>query len=596
MKRRYGTMHGTRRLCCALILLGLWFRGALPGADARQPVYVYLYARVTDQVNIAMSEDRLRHILPLVERYRQMHPVGHLSATVLFSGAVSRALEERNAQTHILDFVKDYIRRGVIAAGYDGADEPTYQVRPTLEFSGQESPEDRWKMRQSVAERFLAEARDPLTGAPSGGAGGLKEMQAVFGPAVSIQGLDLAIKTIRPARRGIARAGIPPATVPQPVSGIFTEVGGDTETLQALRAYNTTAVLSGIDATNPAQFVGFRTASKRFGDLMAPVPEAAPEIFWQDYVLRMSEASGPVHPVKAQEGVEALKSVLDGAPRQTLQVIRVELGGAEKYLQPDFAGTAPNAPLEYAYAHPADPKLPAGALRTAAETEKAWAKEDAVLQWLAEVYLPANAGSRFVAGADLLKMAGPATGFEIATADLRSTLTEMLTKWGNDTYPFSYVRVNGRYLSLAELFQVLTDELAEFNRAGKLPPTVKTVKVYGPIRLVTGHGPNIGEVTVGELARTCAELAGPLHDDSSTAAPNNAIPSLFKINGIDLNPAQLLRLMAQAVVNPAPETSLRVRMTYMLGEAGGIFPKSRPLADDGFVWTIKPAPLNAGSN
>jgi hypothetical protein len=63
---------------------------------------------------------------------------------------------------------------------------------------------------------------------------------------------------------------------------------------------------------------------------------------------------------------------------------------------------------------------------------------------------------------------------------------------------------------------------------------------------------------------------------------------------MDLNPAQVLRLMAQAVVNPAPETSIRVRMTYMLGEAGGIFPKSRPLFDDGFVWTIKPAPLKAG--
>jgi hypothetical protein len=215
------------------------------------------------------------------------------------------------------------------------------------------------------------------------------------------------------------------------------------------------------------------------------------------------------------------------------------------------------------------------------------------MQWLAEVYLPANKGSRFVADADLRKMVGLATGFDIVTGDLRSALTEMLTKWGTDTYPPSYILVHGRYLSLAELFQVLTDELAELHRTGKLPQTVKMVKVYGPIRVVTGHGPNVGEVTVGELARTCAELAGPLHDDSSTALPKNAIPSLLKINGIDLNPAQVLRLMAQAVVNPAPENTIRVRMTYMLGEAGGIFPKSREMSDDGFAWTIKPAPLNA---
>ena len=589
-------IDGMKHFFCAVALIGLLSGGWLARAEVRQPVYIYLYLRVTDHVNIGMSEDRLRRILPLVERYRQMRPEGHLSATVLFSGAVSKALQERNAQTHILDFVKDYIHRGVIQAGYDGTDEPTYQARPTLEFSGQESPDDRWKMRQSVAERFLAEARDPLTGAPSSGAGGLKEMQAVIGPAACIRGVELALKTSRPAPRAVTKGGEPPSDAPKPIAGIFREAGGDAETLQALRPYNTMAVMSGIAAANPAQFPGYREASRRFGQLMAPIPEASPEIFWQDYVLRVSETNGPVHPVKAQDGVEAVKGLLDASPRETIQVVQVELGGAEKYLQPAFVKTAPNAPLKYAYEHPGDPRLPADALRPAADVETGWTKEDAVMQWLAEVYLPANAGSRFVADADLRKMVGLATGFDIATGDLRSALTEMLTKWGTDTYPPSYILVHGRYLSLAELFQVLTDELAELHRTGKLPQTVKMVKVYGPIRVVTGHGPNVGEVTVAELARTCAELAGPLHDDSSTALPKNAIPSLLKINGIDLNPAQVLRLMAQAVVNPAPENTIRVRMTYMLGEAGGIFPKSRELFDDGFVWTIKPAPLNAAAS
>jgi hypothetical protein len=582
------------RLYSALTLLGLVTGGCLAAADARQPVYIYLHARVTDSVNIAMTEDRLRHILPLVERYRQMRPEVHIGATVLFSGAVSAALQQRNAQTHILDFVKDYIRRGIIEAGYDGTDEPTYEHRPTLEFSGQQSPEDRWKERQSVADRFLTEARDPLTGAPADGTGGLKEMQAVFGPAACIRGLELALKTIRPAPRINAKV-TPPSTVPVAVRGIFMEVGGDPETLQALRPYNTSAIMSGIAAANLAQFVGFGEASRRFGRLMAPIPEAAPEIFWEDSVLRMSDANGPVRPVKAQDGVPALKSMLDGAPRQNIQVLRVELGGVEKYLKPDFAKSAPNAPLKYAYEHPADPKLPADALRPAAETEAAWSKEDSVMQWLAEVYLPANAGSRFIDNADLHKMVGPPTGFDIATADLQSALTDMLSKWGKDTYPFSYIRVRERYLSLAEMFQVMTDELAGLHNTGKLPQTVKVVRVFGPIRLVTGHGLNIGEVTVAELARTCADLAGRLHDDSSTSVPRNAIPPVLKIGGMDLNPAQVLRLMAQAVVNPAPETAIRVRMTYMLGEAGGIFPKSRPLMDDGFVWTMKPAPLNAAT-
>jgi hypothetical protein len=581
-----------KRLFLWAVTLGVLSVGYLAGNGATKPVYVYLYLRVTDHVNIAMTEDRLRHVLPLVERYRQMRPESHLSVTVLFSGASSQALQERNAQTHILDFVKDYIHRGVIEAGYDGTDEPTYDHRPTLEWTGQESAQERWKIRQSVAEHFLSEARD-LSGAAAG-AGGLKAMQAVFGPAACVQGVELALKTTRPPQRVVTKAGLPPSTPSLPVTGIFRENGGDTETLFALRPYNTMAVMSGVPAANPAQYPGFGLASTRFGELMAPIPDAAPEIFWQDYTLRMSEANGPIHPVKAQDGVEAAKGVLDKAPRQTIQVVRVEIGGAEKYLKPDFAKTAPNAPLKYAYDHPADPRLPGDDLRPPADVEAAWVKEDQVMQWLGEVYLPANRGSRFLSNSDLLKMAGRPTGFDIETADLSSALKEALAKWSpTDTYTFSYLRVNDRYLSLAELFQVLADELAGLHTNGKLPQTVKAEKVYGPIRLVTGHGPNIGEVTVGELARVCAEeIAGPLHDDSSTSVPNNAIPPMLKINGIDLNPAQVLRLMAQAVLNPAPESSMRVRMTYMLGEAGGIFPKARVLADSGFVWTIKPAPLN----
>jgi hypothetical protein len=60
---------------------------------------------------------------------------------------------------------------------------------------------------------------------------------------------------------------------------------------------------------------------------------------------------------------------------------------------------------------------------------------------------------------------------------------------------------------------------------------------------------------------------------------------------MDLNPAQMLRLMGLALANPAPETKLNVRMLYMLGEVGTILPKSRILFDVGFVWTLKPAPL-----
>lgn len=599
-------MNPIRRFKCrsyasaaiAVAALGLFSGANLAGAPGEQPVYIYLVARVTDHVNLDMTEERLRHILPEVERYRQGYPNAHTSATILFSGAVSKALQERNGQTHILDFVKDYIRRGVIEAGYDGTDEPTYEHRPTLDIRGEPSPEARWKKRQEIAEQFLAEARDPLTGAPASGTGGLKAMQEVFGPAAYIQGLESASESYRPPQKVAPPPGAlgtpPPGATFSSVLGVFREFGGDTETLQMLRKYNTTALMSGAPATNPAQLPGYREAITHLGWIMSPAPETVPELYWQDYVLRISEAAPPVHAAKASDGADVLKDVLDKAKRSTIQLVQVELGGPENYLQPAFAKTGPNAPVKYAYDHPQAPRLPADALRPSREVDAAWAKEEAALKWLGETYFPNNAGSRFVSNSDLSKMAGPSTGFRISTAVLRSELGAALQQVGNDTRLFNFLRVDGHYLSLAELFQVLTDELAEFHQTGKLPQAVSTAKVYGPFRLVTGHGPNDGQVTAGELEATCAQIAGALHQDMpnpSNGIPMNSITPLLKINGMDLNPAQMIRLMALALENPAPETKLRVRMTYMTGEAGAVVPKTRSLFDTGFVWTLKPASL-----
>jgi hypothetical protein len=109
--------------------------------------------------------------------------------------------------------------------------------------------------------------------------------------------------------------------------------------------------------------------------------------------------------------------------------------------------------------------------------------------------------------------------------------------------------------------------------------------------MISGHGPNIGDVSVADLATLCANIAGPLHDDSSSEIPKNAIPSVLTINGTKVNPAQALRLMAQALADLAPEKVIPIKMTYTLDELGGSMPKSRPVGYDGFTWTLKPAPL-----
>ena len=488
--------------------------------------------------------------------------------------------------------MKEYIRRGVIEAGYDGTDEPTFEQRPIVDLRTPASPEDKWQARATAAKAFLSQARDPLTGAPQTGDGGLKEMRQVFGNPVSVDGVILRAQGI--LMRGVTQAQADPGTprlkVPEPGRS-WPEIGGDSEIVQQLRAYNSAFMMSGVYNANIAQLPGFGGAGQRFGEIMAPVPEAAPELFWQDNVLRLSEVSRTTRPLRAADGAEALRKVFEKCDRSKTQVIRVELGSVQGYLAPTYVKSSDFPPLKYAYEHPQNPHLAADAIASAKDVDAAFAKEDAAMQWLLGDFLAANSGSKVVATADLERMTAPSTGFTIQVETLRRAAADVLKSWGIETFPPPYLRVGDRYLSLADSFQVMSDALAEFHRTGKLPATVSVAPTYGPLRLLTGHGPNIGDVSVASIAAKCSEFAPSLHDNSDAPVPRNAIPSFIEVDGITVNPAQFLRLMTAALVDPSPDAKIRVRMTYMLAESGGVYPKSRPLSDAGFTWTLKPAPL-----
>jgi hypothetical protein len=110
--------------------------------------------------------------------------------------------------------------------------------------------------------------------------------------------------------------------------------------------------------------------------------------------------------------------------------------------------------------------------------------------------------------------------------------------------------------------------------------------------MVIGHGPNLGDTTVAGVAKVCAQIAPGLHDDTGYPVPNNSVPCLLTVDGVTINAAQFLRLMAQALVDPTPDAKLKVRMTYMIAEIATVFPKTRSLEDVGATWTVKPAPLH----
>jgi hypothetical protein len=565
-------------------------------------VLIYLYADVADQINLDITEDRLRRLLPMIERLRKAHPEAHVSATILFSGAVSQALDQRNAQTHIKDLILDYKKRGVIEVGYDGTDEPTYEHRPTFKIADEATPLERWATRAAADEKFLTEGRDPVTGNPMPGAvGGLKEMQQVFGEASCIRNAS-ASETIHPPPPVASATGTAPPFTIYPNRDVEPEVG-DWELVPVLSRYNTKAILFGIPEANPYNISGFKGLSFGIAGLMSPEANTPPELYWANNVLHTSEWSGGwsnfVRTLHGYEDVAALKDFAAKIDRSKVQIVHMELGSEKDYLKPDFvksysAPTSSSPSLAYAYAHPDSPKLPAEARLSAAEINAMYGKEDAALQWVTGDLFAANPGDRFVASSDFAQMTPPSYGYSIPMAALQAAVKKMLTKWGNDTFPPEYLVADGHYLSMAETFQVIDDGLAEFDRTGKLPQSVKVAKVYGPIALQRGHGPNEGEVSVATIAKECSQIATSLHDQTADPIPHNVTPPGVVIDNTGLTTAQFLRLMAEALVNPVPDAKLKIRMEYMTTAVSQLFPKDRMLSDTGAGWTFKPAPLEVG--
>ena len=579
-------MKRSAYLILAILALGLLaFRvTAAPPTSEKQPVDIYLCARITDHVNMDFTEDRLRRLLPMLEALRKQHPESHVTATLLFSGAVSQALMDRNAQTGIKDYLLGYVRRGVVEVGYDGTDEPTYENRPKIQFSGVVPADTRWLERSAVAQKFLTEARDPLTGAPEPGAtGGLKKMEEVFGKPACITGVSLSV-----------------------FDPFFNTVdlGSDSETVQQLMRMNSQALMFGVPASNPTKLRGYRDWATDFSKILSPSSDTSPELYWQDNVLRSSESSdATVRVVLASEGPDALKTVIDKLDRSKVRVLHIELAAEKDYLTPPpprvppmtvalpprGPSVPPWSPIKLAYIVPYSPKWPQNARASAADVDAAYAKEEALLKWTVEEFLPANPGSRVIGSKELTQMAEPSTGFSVSVASLRTALGAYTAAWTGNTVPAPYLRVDDHYLSLADMFQVMTDALAGMNRTGALPRTVRVVRVWGPMDMPLDSGKPGPAVTVKSLASVCAAITNRLHTDTGSAIPSNSIPSHVTIEAQDVNAAQFLHLMAEALVNPAADAKLNIKTASMVWGGPAIYMRTRPLGDMGATWTMKPA-------
>ena len=97
----------------------------------------------------------------------------------------------------------------------------------------------------------MTEARDPLTGDPRpGAAGGLKEMQQVFGPAACISGASVG-ERLQTGRSSMA------STPTGPIPYTTKAEVGDWELVPVLSRYNTEAILFGLSAANRDYLPGY---------------------------------------------------------------------------------------------------------------------------------------------------------------------------------------------------------------------------------------------------------------------------------------------------------------------------------------------------
>jgi hypothetical protein len=467
-----------------------------------------------------------------------------------------------------LDRIRNAVKSGMVTVGYSGEHEPTHRNRPKATLQDGMSPEQRWIEQNTVAERFLNEYKDHLTGEPDRTRqGGLSAVHAAFGRMDSAFGFAAKLGSEAPYFHQFRRMQI------QPLSPGFP------------------------DPYFTMNIHGYRTAITELANGMSHGTDASPEVFWDTNLLRAAfTTSDDIRRVLGEEGPAALKSVLDKLNRSKIRLLQMEVLTYARYLAQWPDGTPRLFPLTWAYDHPEAPEVPAGirVFQRTVDSDKASDDEGAALNWLFNDFLPANPGSRFVSPQDLLKMARTPLGCDITADQLAAAVKDWNGRAATEVNMSpTYVAAGPHYLSAADLFLLLANSLGKMTGGWKRPDRVRLTHIYGPPLLEDAEQtfPNV-TMTAGDVARVAARLAPRLNDQTWQPAPANAIPARVEIAGKSVIPAQFLALMAEAYVAPSPDTPIKLRYFQPFTAPGYFFPRQNSGRDAGHIWTLRPAPLD----
>lgn len=549
----------------SLIMAAAATASVVQPASAPPPVFVLLVSTIEDHLNESASLERIERTLPVIERYRKEYPGLGASWLVRLTGTVSDRLAETNYGTGLLDRLKRAAADGLLEFGYDGTDEPTFVARPRPNFRKAGTPEDRWLARTEAIEWFLTEGKDPVTGEPiAGRSGGLRRTLDVVGPVEAVRGITM-------------------------------QIGGDPELAYALQRMGLEPLMPGFgdNTTYPGRtLAGYRGGTGAASAVLSPDETIAPELFWQDGLLTLSEFVSPdTRVVNARDGEAAVRRAFEALDRSRPHVVQVRLAHPAVYAKPGFGDRRYQTPLEFSYENPRSPTLPAEALRSDDERAGEYAREDEALRWLVTDYFAANPGSRFVSVGELKRMAGPAAGFEVSREDIAVAARQIVPSPGTaPLYVPTFVPARGRYLSLSDVFSLLLRSLAREDESGGPPALVRLSPLYGPRDLARAEERSVGtRVTRRDVLRACSHLSAALFAPDSKPIPNNTVPTAVAVAGLSLSAAQFLLLMADTYLQTVDQDDSRVRLVLPFSPVGESFPGTRPLHERGTTWTLKPA-------
>lgn len=466
-----------------------------------EPVYIYLFSHTEDHINLTLSEERFTRVLPMLEALHADFPQYRPNACFQFygadsetlsSGVVSDALAARDA--------------GYLLLGYHGAHEPTYTNNPIGNINYATAT---WLEIQDTMEVHLSAHRDLLRGTLSPfGEGALARTDSTFGPLTTLSGLE----SFDPARA------------------------------HAIDATHPDSLLLGYSGHMPSAPPTYMSGVDDLSTLLAPTTEHVRQLHWARHHLRVSGTDGTANfDSRGMDGVAHLQSKLALLDRTHPNVLMMSIGSKTIY--------ALQSPTGYAYNNPLSPQLPSSLLRSRIEIDANYANVQDVLNWLVNVYFPANPGSRFVSAADLKAAFPSRNGESVDRIELLGFARNLIATWDTGASPATpppYVESQGAYLSLCDMMQCLVGMLAGYGPL--LPTEVPLGRAIGPLASVTASAtaPSVSRI---DLLAAAASLDPALNADTWTKTPSNTVPEQVAVGTTTVNAAELLYLFAQLFVD-----------------------------------------------